>query len=123
MAIKHLPNMRQGDDYTVEIKYPIGTNITGFKFYLTLKASFDDLDAAAILQYSQVVGDNILDDALNGVLFFSVPASITATVAAGSYYYDFQQISIGGQVETLMPPIDDHKHKLIVIPQVTRATV
>lgn len=41
-TIKHLPNMRQGDDYTVELKYPAGTNITGFKFYLTLKASFDD---------------------------------------------------------------------------------
>lgn len=122
MAIsKHLPNIRQGDDYTFNFAYPVGTDTTGFKFYLTLKNSFDDLDEAAVMQHSKTAGDHALDDVLNGKLVFLVPAIVTANVPRGSYFYDFQAIDATGGIVTLAPPIDDHKYKLQVIPQVTRA--
>lgn len=122
MAIsKHLPNIRQGDDYAFAVAYPNATNITGFKFYLTLKNSFDDLDSAAVLQHSVVVGSHPLDDVLNGNAVFFIPASITATVPRGNYYYDFQAIDNSGGILTIAPPETDYKYKLQVIPQVTRA--
>jgi hypothetical protein len=122
MASKHLPNLRQGDDYTIEIKYPAGTDITGFKFYITLKSDFEDLDSTAALQYSTVAGDGLLDDPIKGVCFLTVPAAVMAMVVAGSYFYDLQAIAPSGLVTTLAPPIDDYKYRLSVIPQITRAT-
>jgi hypothetical protein len=121
MATKHLPSIRIGDDYTLRIAYPVGTDITGFKFYLTLKKSFDDSDADAIFQSSYIAGTNVLDDAEIGVCFFKVPASKTMTIPKGNYYYDFQAISAIGEVTTLAPPIDDYRKKLSVISTITLA--
>lgn len=117
----HLPDLRQGDDYTLKIAYPIATDITGYKFYLTLKNTFLELDADAPLQYSCVAGTGSLDDPLAGICYFTVPASVMALVQAGSYYYDLQAISTIGEIQTLAPPIDDYEFKLNVIPQITQA--
>lgn len=122
MAIKHLPNLRQGDDYVVEIAYNPVIDITGFKFYLTLKSSFDIQDDAAELQYSTVAGNSLLDNPTAGICFLTVPASVMSNVKAGDYYYDLQAITSTGMIETLLPPIEDYKFKLKVIPQVTRAS-
>ena len=118
-ASKHLPDLRQGDDYSIEIKYPAGTNITGYKFYFTMKNAFEDLDTAAVLQHSSVAGTSLLDIPLTGVCFLTVPAATTALAPAGAYYYDLQAIDASGHVMTLAPPIAEYKHKLTVIPQVT----
>lgn len=117
---RHLPNMRIGDDYVLRLTYPFGTDITGFKFYLTLKASFDDADAA--LQTSWVAGENTIDEPLIGICFLSVPAIITASIKRGSYFYDLQVITTSGAIETIAPPMDDYKHKIIAVPSVTLAT-
>lgn len=121
-ANSHLPDFRQGDDYSIEIQYPAGTNITGYKFYVTLKATFDDPDDIAVMQYSSVAGTNPLDTPLTGKCYLTVPAAVTSLAAAGSYYYDLQAIDTNGGIATLAPPVSDYKHKITVIPQVTLAT-
>lgn len=118
---KHLPPIRQGDDYKLRVQLPAGTNISGVRFFLTLKNSFDDDDSAAVLQHIQVTGINPEDDALNGLCLFTVVAAITAQIPAGAYFYDFQMVTTTGEVITLAPPIEEYKVKLSVIPQVTRA--
>lgn len=118
---KHLPSIRQGDDYKFAVNFPAGTNITGVRFFLTLKNGFDDLDSAAVLQHTHTAGTGADDDALNGSCVFAVPAAITATIPAGAYFYDFQAVFTNDEVLTLAPPIEEYKVKLSVIPQVTRA--
>lgn len=121
MANSHLPDFRQGDDYSIEIQYPTGTDITGYKFYVTLKETFDDLDAAAIMQHSSVAGTAPLDTPLTGKCFLTVPAAVTTLVPPGSYYYDLQAIDTSGHIVTLAPPVSEYKHRIAVIPQVTLA--
>ena len=123
MSAIHLPDLRQGDDYSIEIKYPAGTDITGFRFYFTLKNSFDELDADAVLQYSTTAGSGTLDTPLLGSCVMTVPAASTASVAPGGYFYDLQAADNGGHVVTLVPPLSDYNHKLVVIPQVTRVAI
>lgn len=118
---KHLPPIRQGDDYKSKIAFPVGTDITGVRFFLTLKNDFEDPDELAVLQYTHTAGVGADDDAINGNCVFAVPAAVTATLPAGAYFYDLQAVFIAGDVVTLAPPIKEYKVKLAVIPQVTRA--
>jgi hypothetical protein len=118
---KHLPTIRQGDDYKVRVNFPAGTDITGARFFLTLKNSFDDDDGAAVLQWVHLVGSGENDDAQNGFCLIAIPASVTAQIPAGAYLYDFQATFANNERVTLAPPIEEYKVKLTVIPQVTRA--
>jgi hypothetical protein len=123
---KYLPDFRVGDDYPIEltIKDLNGNaqNITGYKFWLTLKSSFDLDDASAELQFISTVGDNPNDQPLSGICFLYVPASITKDIPAGSYYYDIQQkAGVNGGLSTVIPPVVDYKDKVIVVPQITRS--
>jgi hypothetical protein len=123
---KYLPDLRVGDDYSIEltVKNLSGNaqNITGYKFWLTLKSSFDLSDANAELQFSSTAGDNPNDEPVNGICFLYVPASITKNIPAGSYYYDIQQkAGANGGLSTVLPPVADYKDKIIVVPQITRA--
>ena len=122
----YLPDMRVGDDYTIQLtvadENQLAVNITGYKFWFTMKSAFTDLDAAAVLQFSTTVGDNANDDAVNGICFISVPASQTKTIPTGSYYYDIQQKTATGGLTTVLPPIAEYKDKITVIPEITKAT-
>ena len=123
MAKKYIPNIRAGDNYLLEIKYNNGTNITGYKFWLTLKAKFTDGDALAILQATTTAGDYPTDDPLNGICYLSVASAITAGLPIGNYYFDLQAKSATDEIATLLPPIDDYRSKITVVPQVTNASV
>lgn len=121
---KYLPDMRQGDDYNIKLVIKDSTgavkDITGYKFWLTLKASLSDADSAAALQFSTIAGDNVNDDLPNGICYMAVPASMTKEVVPGEYRYDIQQ-RVGNAITTVLPPIADYKDKLIVVPEITKA--
>ena len=122
----YLPDMRAGDDYNIQLTVNdlagVPVNITGYKFWFTVKTSFSDLDANAIFQFVTTVGDNANDVALSGICFISVPAAVTKLIAAGSYFYDIQQkAGVSGGLTTVLPPTSDYKDKLVVIPEITRA--
>lgn len=121
----YLPNMRVGDDYSIKliVQNPDKTpqNITGFKFWLTLKTSFALDDAAATLQFITTVGHNPNDNAAAGECYIYIDGEQTKTIPAGSYYYDIQQKTLDGGITTIVPPIEDYKDKITVVPEVTRA--
>jgi hypothetical protein len=116
-----IPDIRIGDDYTLKINYPADVDIRGFKFYLTLKKSFSDLDSDAVLQVSHVAGSGDLDS--KSSCFLTVPASKTEKLKKGGYLYGLQAISASGEIETLAPPIGDYTQKIAVIPSVTLASL
>lgn len=119
----YLQDIRQGDDYVIQFDYGTDNDITGFEFWLTIKESFDDIDASAILQYSTTAGDDPSDDPTHGTAVMRVPASITKEAITGSYYYDVQVRSPTGQVATIVPPVEDYKDKIMIAPEVTRASL
>jgi hypothetical protein len=121
MAKKNIPSIRNGDDYRLQIQYAVVTNIAGYKFWLTLKKDFADTDEAAVLHVSTVAGQYPMDDPVNGICYLYIPSEVTAALPAGSYYYDLQVKSTANEITTILPPIDDYRARVFVIPQVTRA--
>jgi hypothetical protein len=121
----YLPNIRAGDDYSIKliVQKPDLTlqNITGYKFWLTLKTSFALNDAEATLQFITTVGSNPNDNAAAGECYIYVSGAQTKTIPAGSYYYDIQQKTLDGGITTIVPPIEDYKDKIIVVPEITKA--
>lgn len=121
---KYLPDMRAGDDYNIKLRILDNNSnvvdITGYKFWLTLKSSFEETDNLAVLQFNTIAGYNNNDDPTQGICYLAVPAALTKPIAAGSYYYDIQQ-EVGTNVTTVLPPVADYKDKIIVVPEVTRA--
>lgn len=117
----HLLSIRQGDDYKIDFRLKNSADITGMRFFLTLKKSFDDSDSDAVLQHLHIAGEGIDDDAENGYCRIIVPAEKTTEIPAGKYFYDFQMTSAFGEVFTILPKPEEYKVRLQVIPQVTRA--
>lgn len=123
----YLPDMRAGDNYKIKLTITdsllIPIDITGYKFWLTLKSAFTDLDVASVLQFTTTVGSNVNDVALSGVCIIDVPAASTKSIAEGNYFYDIQQITPLGDITTVMPPVADYKDRIKVVPEVTIAIV
>jgi hypothetical protein len=130
----HLPNMRVGDEYTLKIviKKEDGTaqDITGYKFWITLKGGADLATAAAVadidagLQHETTAGDQTDDDLIGGVAYLVIPSTVMQNVVAGDYFYDVQAKKPGANGEgiiTLLPPITDVEDVLTVYPDITKA--
>ena len=121
---KYIPDFRVGDSYKLSLvvkdEFGVAVDITGYVFWLTLKAAFTDADVDAVLQFKTTVGDNPSDDALNGICNLYVPAADTKAVPVGKYFYDIQQLA-GTDITTILPPVEDYKDKLSVLPEVTVA--
>jgi len=131
----HIPNMRVGDEYTLEIvikkKDGSAQDLTGYKFWLTLKAGADLNAAAALtdddatLQYSTTAGDNPEDDVVGGVVYLVIPSTTMKNVVAGDYFYDVQAKKPGADGEgiiTIVPPITEVDDVITVFPEITQAT-
>lgn len=118
----HLLPIRQGDDYKIDFRLKNNADITGIRFFLTLKKSFEDADDEAVLQHLHIAGEGVEDDAKNGYCRIVVPAEKTADIQAGKFFYDFQMTSVFGEVFTILPKPNDYRFKLQVIPQITRAS-
>lgn len=123
MIRKHLPDIRQGDDYSLKLEYPDGMDITGFKWQLTLKSSFDLPDSSAVLQKVKIAGDSQLDTPMQGICYIILTGLETGNLPAGRYYYDLQAVSNTGVITTLLPPTAEYKYKIAVIPQITRGVL
>ena len=119
----YLQDIRQGDDYVLKFDYGSTNDITGFEFTLTVKESFSDTDANAVLQYSAVAGSDPADDATHGIAYLRVPAATTKASEAGVYYYDVQVKTPTNQITTIVPPVDEYKDQLTIAPEVTRSIV
>lgn len=119
----YIQDIRQGDDYVLKFNYGSTNDITGFEFTLTVKESFSDTDANAVLQYSSTAGSDSADNPLIGIAYLRVPAYLTKNAQAGIYYYDVQVKTPTGNIATLIPPVDDYKDKVVIAPEVTRLSV
>ena len=87
--------MYRGDTRT--IKFAVtdsngdAVDITGYKFYCSLKSEETDLDAAAAMSVSTTVGDDARDDAAGGICYLTLSSSDTDDITPGVYYYDIQR--------------------------------
>jgi hypothetical protein len=120
---QYLEDIRQGDRYEIKITYPEGTDITGYKFWITLKRQFDDPDSAAVLQTVTTAGNDYRDEPSNGFSFIVIPEYQTANAPKGSYYWDVQARSPEGVIKTLLPSPEFYNDRIRVVPQVTRGSV
>lgn len=120
---KYLPDFRQGDTWRFKIKFPAGTILTDYKFWLTLKASFDATDVQAVLQVEKTAGEagDAPTDPTEPFVYVTATATATALVAAGKYYYDVQMLTPSGEITTLFPPAHEAATDLFVVaPQATK---
>lgn len=128
----YIDDLRQGDEVTIKIdmsnvdEIPVTppTDLTGFKFWFTLKKDVLDGDELAALQVSTTAGDSDNDDPINGIVYLTIESDVMATVEAGTYFYDLQMkrpSATGKGIKTILPPIGDPIDPIIVYPQVTKA--
>lgn len=124
---KYIHDFRAGDDYSLKLTCKdnagLPANITGYKFWFFLKSNFEDLDNAAVLQFSTTAGDNVNDDVVNGICYIYVPSTLTKTIPTGKYFYEIQQKTLSGAIATVVPPVEDYKDKVFVAPELIKATL
>jgi hypothetical protein len=75
-------------------------DITGLKITITLKSSLDLTDDDAELQITTTCGDFELDDAENGIIYWTASPEFTDEIVPGNYYYDLQTVSLTNDVLT-----------------------
>lgn len=114
---KYIPDIRQGDTYRLKLEYQ-GTDLTGWRHWITLRAEFDD--TAAALETSSWAGDHADDDPENGIAYVEFSASQTALVTPGTYQWDIQAKSLGGDIVTILPPAERYLDTVKLVPQVTK---
>lgn len=114
----YLPDIRRGDTYRIKIQYPAGTDITGYTHTFTVREAYDS--AIATITKASVAGSESGDDPVNGLAYVVVPA-VETQVPAGRYVYDLQMETPSGEVRTLVPPTEDYKDPIRVVPEVTYA--
>jgi hypothetical protein len=62
-------------------------DVSGHTIWFTMKLALEDDDPGA-LQHTEMIGDGS-----SGVIYFTVSASLTATLGAGRYFFDFQWVT------------------------------
>lgn len=116
---KYIEDFRAGDTVKIKLDYG-GQDVTGFKWWLTLKAEFGADDYEAELKVEKVAGDHADDDEAHGVVWVVVPSSSTLGLNPGKYLYDMTEKAASGDIRTLFPPPVDHLDRVQIIPRVTR---
>lgn len=127
-------DLRQGDERILKIdmsglddkgvRIAPATDLTGYKFWFTLKKDILDLDENAALQVSTVAGDDVNDTPADGIVYLTLSSLALANVLPDTYFYDLQMKRPGADGEgitTILPPIYDPIDPIIVYPQVTQA--
>lgn len=115
---KYIRDIRQGDTYRLKLQYQNGTDITGWRHWMTLRSEFTDEVAA--LTTASTVGDYPDDDAENGIAWIEFTPAQTAIVEPGTYQWDIQAKNIAGDIITLLPPAERYADTVKLVPQVTR---
>lgn len=97
-----LPTFVRGDDWTLKLNVTANSaalDITGYTYWLTLKANVDDADPGDL----QVTSTPLLaEDAQAGIIYITAPKEKTTLLEPGSYNYDIQQVDSLGSVQTLL---------------------
>lgn len=113
MAAKNYPMVvPQGTTFSRTFEVAIdGTpwDFTGYTAAMQVRASFDSVDA--VLTLTDEDGITIGE----GSFEVMIPADVTEEIAAGSYVYDLEVTSAGGEVTRLLPTAP-----FVVTPGVTR---
>jgi len=117
---KELADFRQGDTKKIKVDYGTGFNITGYKFWFTLR---EELTSAAIIaQVSTVAGNHALDDVANGIAYIQMESDVTKLIPAGEYVWDIQRVlpsTNPPDVLTLLPTLKNAEDKVLVVAGVT----
>lgn len=111
-----LKPIRRGDTHQWIINLN-GVDITNVIFVVVLKEDIDDLNSRAVATISATSGpaNNVLDDPINGIIYMTLPASISSKLSVGEHY-------IGMSMETPATPENIIKtilvEKIDVLPDV-----
>ena len=117
---KELADFRQGDTKKIKIDYGTGFDITGYKFWFTLREELISNDIVA--QVSTTVGDHPLDDPANGIAYIQMESDVTKTITPGEYVWDVQRVlpaTTPPDVLTLLPTLKNAEDKIEVVAGVT----
>lgn len=76
-------------------------NITGWYFWITIKKSVNDSDGQALFQKKFIVGDDVRDKPVQGIVWIEIPPTVTDSIPVGKYVYDLQIVMADGQVKTV----------------------
>jgi hypothetical protein len=92
----------RGDDWTVKFvikdKNGLPIDVTGYTFWMTLKADPDAQDPGDAQRSITPVDQ----DAAAGIIYITFSAAMTEQLVPANYYYDLQQIDLSGNVTTLL---------------------
>lgn len=98
---KQLPAFVRGDDWTIKLnikdsnKQPV--DITGYNYYMTLKADIDSPDPGDL----QTTASSVGADAIAGILYINFTNLETTGLESKTYNYDIQQRDDTGTIQTL----------------------
>lgn len=125
---KELTNFRQGDTKKIEVNYGTGVDISGYKFWFTLRSKFEGPIVAQTITTAgaNAAGPDLMDDILNGLVYLQMNSDITSLIPVGKYFWDIQRVRPNTNppdVLTLRPTIKLSKDKIEILPQVTLVSV
>lgn len=114
----------QGDTYRIKVEYPIGTDLTGYIHYLTLKRDANDAEPA--LQVTSVFGSHTADSAGDAdtrpVAYLEASADETDLIDSGKYLYAVKVKAPNAEEITLVPKAKDYRDKVFVAPKLPKET-
>jgi hypothetical protein len=90
----------QGDDCPLQWTYTregAAEDVSGWQFWLTVKASYDDEDVDALVALDPT--DFTVSGPDNNVVTTLIPRTATSNMAPGNYHVDLQ-VARGGLIET-----------------------
>jgi hypothetical protein len=116
----YIEDLFQGDTYRIKVQYPLGTDLTGYIHYLTLKS--DPNDAVPALQVTAVFGEHTADypgdAATPPVAYIEATATMTDSVESGKYFYAVKAKAPNADELTLVPKAKDYRDKVFVAPKI-----
>lgn len=124
--IKALADFYQGDTrkYRVIVKNKITgepISVDGGTLFITFKSSKSDTDENAAIAVS-FPATEVDPQNPTGEILATLTAANTS-VPYASYYYDFQFVSSGGEVTTLLPQYKVHEPKVKILEDITNRVV
>lgn len=120
----YIEDFFQGDTYRIKVEYPIGTDLTGYIHYLTLKR--DANDAEPVLQVASTFGGHTADSLGTAqekpVAYIEATADMTDVVDSGKYLYAVKVKAPNAEEITLVPKPKDYRDKVFVAPRLPKET-
>ena len=114
---RDLDALVRGDDWVIKLTITsegVPLDVTGYQYWLTLKADYEDADPGAIQTTVTVAASA---EATGGIVYIRAPRADTVNVAPRNYYYDIQQLDGADTVQTILIG------KVLVVKDITRAVV